>query len=546
MAWTPANALLHGRQAFGRRQWAAAFAQLEAADRAAALDPEDLERLADAAYLTGHREGGAYLARAYHGRLERSDRPGAARCAVWLCLQYLLQGEANLAGGWLARARRLLADCPDCAEQGYPLVPEGLSALEHGDTAAAASAFAAAAAVAERFADRDLLALARTGLAQSFIAADNPEAAMAHLDEVLVEVTAGEVSAVAAGIVLCAVVEACLEAFDLPRAGECTAALTQWCDAQPELVSYRGQCLVHRARLMQLHGSWPEALAAAQDAGARLSEPVAQPAAGAALYQQAELHRLAGRFAAAEEAYLGASRWVRDPQPGLALLQLMRGKAGAAAAGIRRALSGGSVRVERAGLLGAAVEILLAAGDRPGAQAAADELGQLASAFGSTWLKAEAAQGAGAVLIAEHRLPEAVERLHQAWTGWQELDAPYESARVRVLLGLAYRALGDGQAAQMEFDAARWVFLQLGAAPDAARVDVLLGRHRSAPPLSARETEVLLLVAAGKTNREIAAELFLSEKTVAHHVGSILTKLDLSSRAAATAYAYEHGMIRGS
>lgn len=544
-----ADILCLGREAFRREEWVDAFALLSTADRQSPLEPDDLELLANAAYLVGRDADGAkLLARGHRDRLARSDFPGAARCAIWLAVHLTLGGEETLASAWLRRARRLLVDDLDCVEQGLVLVPAGLESIVRGETAVAIARFGSAADIGDRFGDQDLAVLARTGLGESLVASGDTERAMAIMDEVLVSVTANEVSPIVAGIVYCAVIEACMDAFDLPRAQEWTVAFTRWCASQPEMVPYQGQCQLHRARIMQFQGAWPDAFETAQEACLRLGRPIAAPATGAALYQQAELHRLTGQFTEAKEAYLKASRWVRNPQPGLALLLLTQGRTEAAVAAIRRALAETEAFPGRSRLLGAGIEIMLAAADLPGARAAAEELRKRAGMIGGLWLNAEAAQWDGAVLIAEQRYAAALEAARRAWSGWQQLDAPYETARVRVILGLAYRGLGDEHSTELEFDAARWAFLQLGARPDAASVEALSHKQKTARagPLTVRETQVLLLIASGKSNREIAADLFLSERTVAHHASNIFTKLDLTSRAAATAYAYEHGLIRRS
>jgi DNA-binding CsgD family transcriptional regulator len=311
-------------------------------------------------------------------------------------------------------------------------------------------------------------------------------------------------------------------------------------------VPYSGQCLVRRAEILQLHGAWPDASAAATRACERLLQRNGHPASGSAFYQCGELHRLRGEFADAEEAYRRASRYGRKPQPGLALLRLAQGQADAAAAGIRLAMDEASGGPTRSRLLSAYVEIMLAVHDLPAARVAADELTRLAEDLDAPLLHATAAQARGAVLLADGDGRAALSALHQAWTAWQGIDAPYPAARVRVVIGLACRALGDRDGAEMEFDAARWIFAQLGAAPDLSRVEALA---RDAAPataagsLTARELQVLRLVAAGKSNRTIAGDLFISERTVERHVSNIFTKLDVSSRAAATAYAYEHQLV---
>ena len=295
---------------------------------------------------------------------------------------------------------------------------------------------------------------------------------------------------------------------------------------------------------MQLRGAWTDAVEAAERAAERLLRR-RQAAVGAAYYQQGEIHRLRGAFARAEEAYAQASRWGREPQPGLARLRLAQGRVDAAEAAIRRAVDGARDRVSRSRLLPAFVEVMCVGGDVGAARAAADELSQLADELGASLLRAWATQARGAVLLGEGDAAGALGALRQAWTAWQELEVPYEAARARVLIGHAYRQLGDEEAAAMELDAARWAFEQLGAAPDLARVQELISGATAEPAhgLTARELEVLRLVATGKTNRTIAADLFLSEKTVARHVSNIFAKLGLSSRAAATAYAYEHDLV---
>ncbi len=543
-----------GRSAYRKREWANACALLSAADRESALEPDDLELWVTAAYLTGRDDTGDDLSARAFRECAGDDPARAARHAVRLAILLLLRGEAARSSGWLTRARRLLdLQGEDCAERGYLLVPAALQHLVDGGLAAAEAASAQAAAIGERFGDSDLLALGRLGVGQALVASGRTAPALALLDEVMVAVTAEEVSPIFAGILYCAVIETCGEAFDLRRAQEWTVALTRWCEAQPDLVPYRGQCLVHRSEIMLLHGAWPDAL----DEVRRACDGLAgHPAAGAAYYQLAEVHRFRGEYDRAEEAYRQASRWIPEPQPGLALLRMAQGQANAAAAMLRRALDGtvAFVALRRAAriapvppaavrsrLLSAHVEVMIAAGELAEARAGATELGAVAEHVGAPLLQAMAMHATGAVRVAEHD-PDAAQVLRRAWRAWQDLDAPYEAARVRVLMGLACRQQRDTDSAEMEFDAARMVFEQLGAVPDVNRVRAL-SRAAGAGPLTAREAQVLRLVATGMTNRAVAGELFLSEKTVARHVSNIFTKLRVSSRAAATAYAYEHGLV---
>jgi DNA-binding CsgD family transcriptional regulator len=541
-----AVARARGRECFDRRAWADAFTALSAADRAATLEPDDLDRLAMAAYLIGRDEDSvAVWERAHHELLSRDEVQRAARSAGWIVFVLLNGGEFARASGWLARARRLIDDAGhDCAEQGHLLVPLAFQRAFEGDWRGAHALAAQAAEIGDRFGDIDLVTLARNIQGRALIAQGRTVEGMTLLDELMVAVMADKVSEIVAGAVYCSVIEACQEIFDLRRAQQWTAALTHWCDSQPDLVPFSGHCLVHRAEIMQLHGAWTDALDAAQRACERLLQR-AQRAAGAAFYQQAELHRLCGRFAQAEAAYHDASRWGREPQPGLARLRLIQGEVDVAEAAIRRVVDGAQDRVARSRLLPALVEIMIAAGDVPAARAAADELSGMADDLDAPLLHALATHAQGTVLLLDGDARAALGALRYAWTAWQELDVPYESARARVLIGLACRQLGDEESAQMELDAARWTFGQLGAAPDLAQAHALSRKAAIKPAggLTARELEVLRLVATGKTNRSIAADLFLSEKTVARHVSNIFTKLGLSSRAAATAYAYEHHLV---
>jgi DNA-binding CsgD family transcriptional regulator len=543
---TTGEARARGRESFDRRAWADAVAELSAADRQAPLEPEDLERLATAAYLVGRDEDSVEVwERAHHELLSRGDVLRAARCAGWVVFVLMNGGEFARAGGWLARARRLLDDGQrDCAERGHLLVPAAFQRAFEGDWPSAYAISGQAAEIGDRFGDIDLVTLARNIQGRALIAQGKTVEGMTMLDELMVAVMADAVSEIVAGAVYCSVIEACQEVFDLRRAQQWTAALTHWCDSQPDLVPFSGHCLVHRAEIMQLHGAWADALDAAQRACERLLRR-GQSAVGAAFYQQGELHRLCGQFAQAEEAYNQASRWGREPQPGLARLRLIQGQIDAAEAAIRRVADGAHDRLVRSRLLPALVEITLAAGDVDAARAAADELSEMADDLDAPLLRAVAAHAHGAVLLLEGDARAALGALRQAWTAWQELEVPYEAARARVLIGLACRELGDEETAEMELDAARWVFGQLGAVPDLARAQALSRKAGGKPAggLTARELQVLRLVATGKTNRSIAADLFLSEKTVARHVSNIFAKLGLSSRAAATAYAYEHELV---
>jgi tetratricopeptide (TPR) repeat protein len=461
------------------------------------VDPAELERIATAARLSGNgAESRNLWARAHQQYLSRGDEERAARCAFLLAVQLLMDGETAQSSGWVARGRRLLDDGRrDCVERGYLILPTAIKRAFEGDRGASRTLFLEIGEIGERFGDRDLVAFARLGQGRALIALGDVAGGVTLLDEAMVAVTAGEVSPLFVGDMYCAVIDACHEIFDLRRAQEWTAALARWCESQPEPAPYRGQCLIRRAEIMQLHGSWPDALDEAERARERLSGPPPHRGTGMAYYALAELHRLRGEAEAAERCYQEANRRGRDPQPGLALLRLALGEVTAAAAAVRRVLGETADRRARSRTLGACIEIMLAAGDAGAARAAVDELAKIAESLDAPFLRAQVAQGRGAVLLAEGEPRAALSELRTASSAWRQLDVPYEAARTRVLSSLAHRALGDEDTAAMELDAARHAFVELGAAPDLRRVETLVPGTPGAASdgLTSREVEVLRL-----------------------------------------------------
>lgn len=539
-----------GRESFRRRAWEDAYRSLRLADREAPLGGDDLESLATSAYLTG-RELAFYgiLERAHRERLESGDRLRAARCAFWSGLGLLLRGEPGRASGWLARARRLV-DRLDCVEQGYLLLPEAERHLRAGDEELARTMASDAAALGERFADPDLVACARHMEGRALIRKKRLQAGLTLLDEAMLAVVGGELSPIMTGLIYCSVIGACEEIHALSRAREWTAALARWCGTQPQMVAFMGSCLVHRVQIMQWSGAWSEAKTELRRLFHRSSQDLdgrapAGKTPAEAQYQLAELHRLCGEFQAAERAYHDAARLGREPHPGLALLRMAQGQTEAASAAVVRVLSTITDPLDRARLLPAVIEITLSAGDLHRAREACEELEGIAHEFGAEVLQAMAAHSRGALELAAGDPRAALGPLRQAFETWRRVEATYETARVRMLIGHACRSLGDAEAGRLELDEARSLFERLGAAPDLSRLDEMDRRPRTTQDhrLSRRELQVLRLIAGGKTNKAIAAELFLSERTIDRHVSNILTKLDVPTRSAATAYACQHGLL---
>jgi len=534
-----------GREAHAAGAWQTAYDSFAAADLSDPLPPDELELQATAAYMLGREaEYLGLLERAHRGHLDRGQPRAAVRCAFWIGVNLASRGEIGRAGGWLGRARRVLDEHgADCVERGYLLLPLIFEQEASGDLEAAAETAQEAIATSERFGDSDLFALAAHELGHILIRLGRIDAGLQLLDETMLSAAAGELSPIVSGIAYCGVILACQDAYEVRRAQEWTAALSDWCTRQPDLVAFTGRCLTHRAELMQLRGSWPEALEEARRAEERSTRAENAVAAGEAAYRQGEIHRMLGEFTAADKAYGEAGLHGREPQPGLALLRLAQGRVDDAAAAIRRAAAETIEPVRRARLLPAFIEITLAAGDLTAARDASIELESLARGREGSALGAMSAHARGTVLLAEGEPAAALAPLRHAGHVWLVLDAPYEAARVRELVSLGCRALGDTDAAALELDAARGAYEALRAMPDLARIGAHAQATTSTHGLSQRELQVLRLVAAGKTNRAIAAELVVSDRTVDRHVSNIFTKLQVSSRAAATAAAYEHGLV---
>jgi DNA-binding NarL/FixJ family response regulator len=537
-----AVALEAGRAAVQGRDWAVAYERFTDAGDGLVM-PEDLDAYAEAAWwLARFDEALSGYERAYRQHVADRQPRRAAMSALMLAITSRLVGQAATSAGWIARAHRALTAAPENVEHGYLCFLEIAAAMDRGDLDQALGLAGRMQALGGRHHDSTLATLGVLFEGRALAKVGKVDAGMALLDEAMLAATTEELRPFWTGVIYCMLLDACHELVDLRRAAAWSEAAGRWCSELPSATLYPGICQVHRAELLAVRGDWQLAEAEAARAAEQMRDIDVFAAAGG-LYAVGELRRLRGDLAGAEDAYRATRDCGRDPQPGHALLRLAQGQTVAALASIQAAVSSERAsRLARARLLDALVEIALEAGDTKTAAEAADELEDTATEYASPGLRAGAHRARGAVLLAEGRPTEALAVLRASAKAWQELGAPYEVARARVLLAAAYSAVGDDDAGELERDAARGVFARLGARPDLERID---------PPnldslpggLSEREVQVLRLVSAGKSNRAIATELQLSEKTVARHVSNIFVKLGVTSRAAATAYAFEQGLV---
>ena len=530
------------RAAVEQGSWSEAydlFRALEPLER-----PEDRELFADAAWWSGRiEESMAARQRAYTGYAEAGDDRRAAWMSARLCIEHFVRDEPAVGAGWFARTQRHAQSLPDCVELGFAALLEATVLYFSGDPATSLPLVERATEIAQRFGDRDLLGMAIHMRGLILISQGRVPEGVALLDEAMTSVVAGELSDYFTGAIYCNVIGACLEIADVRRAGDWGEAARAWAESIPPESPYPGMCRINRAALASLRGNWPQAEAEAVRATEELLS-FNSALAGEALYETGDVRRRLGDLAGAEAAFERAHELGFEPQPGLALLRLTQGKVEAAVAALRVAITGTSgSRLHRTRLLWAFADAALVAGDLDAARTAADELDAVAGDSDAVVLAASAATVRGSLQLAGGDVPDALTSLRRANALWQDLKLPYEGARARTVYGIALRAAGDEDDARLEFRAALATFERLGAVGDAAEASDLLGGPKALPRgLTAREAEVLRLVASGKTNRDIAVELVISEHTVARHLQNMFVKLGVTSRSAATAFAYEHDL----
>jgi len=530
-----------------RGEWSEIHRRLLQKNQSGKLSGAELERLGEAAYMLGREDEfvRAYE-RAFDKHLEIGDERAAALCGFWIGLTLIFRGAFGQGSGWLARADRLLENHePECAERGYLLLPKVEQYLAAGDSESGYMHAKGAAEIGLQCDDKDLFAMARHLQGRIKVEGGDFAGGFEMLDEVMVSVTSDHLSPIVTGLVYCSVIEICQNFHATNRAREWTSALAGWCAKQPDIVAFTGRCMIHRAEILILDGHWDEAGREAGAASIRLQGGPVKHHAGPALYQEGEVFRLRGQIDAADAAYRAASALGFDPQPGLALLRLEQGRGQSALSAIRRALQSVEDTAARLRLLPAAVEITLAAGSADDARALCDTLQDYAKRYASDAILAAAAEATARVLIHEEKAGGSLPFVRRAADILWELQAPYRLARVRMLTARAYIGIGDIEGAHTELDEAINVFRELGAQPDEVRASKLMTELSKSgnETLTPRQAQVLRLIAAGLTNPAIAEELGLSQRTIDRHVSDILTRLNVPTRAAAIAYAFEHSLI---
>jgi ATP/maltotriose-dependent transcriptional regulator MalT len=536
--------LAAGRDSYTRRDWPGAYRAFSSIRQRRELDTDDLHALGDAAWWLGLIKETLIISEECYRRYLQEGRPlRAAMDALDAGFSWILRGESAIGSGWLSRARQLLADQPPCAEQAFLIWMDASEALAAGDLDAALVAARQVQEAGQQFASPSLTSLGLLSEGMVAIQRGQLKRGFGLLDEAMLPVLAGQVQPEWAGNIYCQMMAVCHDLADFNRARQWTTATQRWCEELSSAVMFLGICRMHRVQLLQLGGQWTRAEAEASVACTELAEMNLEVVAEAH-YQRAELLRLKDDLPAADREYRRAEELGRNPQPGLALLHLAQGQVDQAAADLRAALAEvPAATAPRARLLVTQAEIALAEGDLATAIQADRELAEIADRFPTPGFTAWSHHTSGTIALAQDHVQEALDRLQAALQAYGELEAPYHAARVRVLMADAFDRLGDAKAAAAERDSAVAVFAQLGA-----RHELRLLVNRRQPPyravgLTEREAEVLSQIAAGRTNKEVAATLVLSEKTVARHLANIYLKLGVTSRTAAASWAYRHGMV---
>jgi DNA-binding CsgD family transcriptional regulator len=534
------GAVSAARAALSRSAWAEALDLARTAGTTGLAEADRLDVVAEASWWLGRLdECIAAREEAYRRYDDLGARVPAGQCAVWLWEHHQIKARAAIAGAWLRRARRALEDEPDSLAYGALLLREAETHHGAGELDQATSLAEQALALGRRLGSADLEAEALQTIGRLLIDAGRLPEGLGHLDEAMLSAVEGRLSPYSTGKVHCSMISACEQLGDLRRAAEWTDATLRWSERHP-LAMWPGICRVHHASLLQQRGDWTAAEREARRACSEL-DGFHLPNVAAGYVEVGEVRRRLGDLDGAEEAFDKAESLCGQQTAGLALVRLAQGRLDAATTIITRLLDEQSWnQLARGRLLPARVQIAVAAGDLGTAQEAAEELERIAAAFQSPALTAAALSARGRVQLAGGDAAAACATLQRALQQWHQLEVPYEVATTRLLLGHACRTCGDEEAAARSLEQAAEIFDRLGAVTDAAQLRLVPPPSRLPAGLTLREAEVLLLVTAGRTNRQVALDLHLSERTVARHLSNIFTKIGVTSRTAAAAFAHEH------
>lgn len=536
------DALTKAREAQARQDWQAMFdaASIASVD-SSELEAQRAELLAEAAWWLGRLEECiAAREQAYLRYDELGNRRRAGMCAVWLWEHHAIAARPAISGAWLRRARRALRDDPDCVEHGALLLREAETAHGRGDLDLAIDLARGAIALGRTLGSADLEAEGLQTGGRVLIDRGEMAEGMGDLDEAMLFAVEDRLGPYATGKVYCSLISACEDIGDLDRAAEWTEATMRWARQHPFAI-FPGICRVHRAVVLKRRGALLEAEQEARRACEELAgSHVAN--SGAAHAEVGDICRRLGELDRAEDAFGTAQDLSGQTCEGLALLRLAQGRTAQALTIATGCLRDTTNRLARAAVLPILIHVAVAANELEAARDALAELEDIAAAFDTTVLQGTVLSARGRVALANGDPAAAGAALRDALDRWQALGIPYEVATTRTMLGLALRDLGDESGAAAAFAAAAALFDEIGARLDAR---LAAGDHVPALPngLTQREAEVLRLIAAGMTNNEIASSLYLSTKTVSRHLSNIFTKVGVTSRAAATAYAFEHGLI---
>lgn len=536
------DVLTAARDAYARGDWHAAYGALSQARASGELDAADLAALGGAAWWVGRvQESLEATELAYRLLEEAGDAEQAAMRALDLALLWFTRGDVVVTSGWLNRARRLLDGAPEVAAHGYLAYIEGSLALARRELPVLDREAEALAGVARRRRDPALTSLALVLAGLGDLRRGRTASGFGKLDEAMLPVLAGSLPPEWAGEVYCTVIHACHELGDLERMRAWTLATERWCEQFRGEVVFSGICRVHRLQLLCTEGVWAEAEEGIERSGSELAGRN-NWVAGEAFYQLGEIRRMRGDRDGALAAFARARALGTEPQPGESLLRHAAGDGDTAWSGLSRALAGRD-RLAGARLLTAGVEVALGLGLVEEADRWCGRLEEIGRQFDTPGLRAWAAHARGAVQVAHRRHDDAVASLDVAAREYRSQRCRYETAQVYELLARAHAGAGRPETAAGDRATALAIYRELGAAPDVRRLD---GDGGLPAGLTDREGEVLACVATGMSNRAVAQTLVISEKTVSRHLANIFTKIGVTSRTAAAAWAHEVGLPRRS